>query len=334
MTDEPTSGAFRLDALTGDWRVISPGRRGVPAAATRLPELPDPPGPCPFCPDNLALQGETVCLVGDDWPVRVVRNRYPTVQESALHTPGSVEDGDASDAADRFVPAGGAHEVLIEGPEHLGDIPTFDPAHFAVVWQTYLARARALAAVPGVQHVAIFRNRGRRAGSSQPHPHGQIVATRALGPGVSRRWARAAQHHAQGGGTLLADVLEADRAADRVVREEAPFVWSVPYAPQLAFESRVLPASGAGNLLALPPGEVAVLAALVQRAVARTVEVSGRPAYNLVLRLPPVAALDHGAAFWSIDILPRGGPGAGLELSTGFTMVSTPPEEAVTRLRQ
>ena len=71
----------------------------------------------------------------------------------------------------------------------------------------------------------------------------------------------------------------------------------------------------------------------LRETVGRVLEVSGRAAYNLVWRLPPAKARRDPAAFWHVAICPRGGPGAGLELTTGMSLVSVAPEDAAKALR-
>ena len=47
----------------------------------------------------------------------------------------------------------------------------------------------------------------------------------------------------------------------------------------------------------------------------------------------PVAEREAAHAYFAIEIAPRGGGGAGFELSTGLAMSSTPPEVTAARIR-
>ncbi|MDQ3036453.1 MAG: DUF4931 domain-containing protein, partial [Myxococcota bacterium] len=155
---------LRVDAFTGIAVVIATGRSTIGAARPAgLPEVARER--CPFCPGHEAETEATLLAIGEPWQVRVVANKYPVMREAA----------DAP-RHPRALAAHGAHEVVIESRDHEGDLATYDAAHAALVLEAIRARVRALEARDGVAAISVFRNRGRRAGSSQPHPHSQLVA--------------------------------------------------------------------------------------------------------------------------------------------------------------
>lgn len=303
----------RLDPFTGRSVLVAPGRFGL--GGNKPGGLPAPDDRrCPFCPGHEADTEATVARWPDDgpWGVRVVANKYPVV------APGY--DG-----------APGRHEVVIEAPAHDADLADLDDAHLAGLVGIWRARVRALEGDPSIAAVLLFRNRGRRAGSSQPHPHGQIAATSWVPSEVALRWSRLRAHHAEAGEALGATELRRELEGPRLLRVDDAIASFCPYAPTRPFEVRFAPR----RPHPFADADDASLAALARHLGAATRRVRATTTigdYNLVLRLPP--ARERGpAASWHLELLPRTGGDAGYELAGGEMIVVVTPEAAAARLR-
>ena len=310
------------------WRIVAPDRARVPVTTTADPPLPAPPGPCPFCPEHQDAAGETLRQwpAQGRWEIKAVRNLYPHVSTSLI--PPDIDGGHAR-------PATGTHEVLVEGTAHDGDIDQWAEPMRSSVLRAYRDRLQDLEAMDGIRQIAMFRNRGRRAGSSQPHPHGQLVATTVAGRLHERRWTVARNHARREGRSLLDTVLARELdAEERIVSAHEDFVVLCPFAPQVSYETWIVPRLQRGSFSTLDDASVARFGELLADTLRRVREASGREAYNLIWRLPPVRTREDPAAFWFASLLPRGGPIAGLELSSGFTMCAVSPETAAAALRR
>ena len=322
------AASYRHDPMEDCWRVIAPARAEVPAdTASRGPLLPAPAGACPFCPGNEAETEEILAQypTSADWQARALLNRFPAVSREVI--PPETLGGHAR-------PATGVHEILVEGRAHDGDLPDFAPELRDVVLRAYRDRLRAIEGTDGIRYVAMFRNRGRRAGSSQPHPHGQLVGTTVAGRLQDRRWTLARSHARREGRSLLDTILARELDADeRVVESSKEFVVLCPFAPQASYQTWIVPRFDRGSFSALDDGMLQRFGEVLARTVKRVLEVSGRESYNLLWRLPPVRGRSDPAAFWYMDIIPRSGGPAGVELSTGFSTCSTTPEAAARALR-
>jgi UDPglucose--hexose-1-phosphate uridylyltransferase len=257
--------------------------------------------------------------------VRVVANIYPLATEGAAVDPVA---GGVIEAAR------GAHEVVVEHPKHDVDMADYDDAHLSAVLRVYRDRVAALSSVPGVASVAAFRNRGRRAGSSQPHPHGQIVAIPVQAPRQAKRHALARAHHQAHGETLLDALLRDElRAEHRVVEERRGFVAWVPFAARQNHHVRIAMNGAAGGFGAITDETIAALADVLGRTLVRVRAATGDAPYNLLFESPPVSAEGDAAAFWYVDVLPRRGGHAGFELGSGIEVVTVLPEGAAEELR-
>lgn len=304
----------RVDPFTGRSVLIAPSRRRIGGA--RAGGLPEASGRCPFCPGHEADTEATLAQwpAEGPWQVRVVGNKFPVV------TPRS-SDG-----------AAGFHEVGIDAREHELDLDGLRVEHAAAMLRVYRDRLRALENEKGVATTLLFRNRGRRAGSSQPHPHTQLAALGWVPAEVALRWAVARAHYEAHGETVLETTLrrELDEGA-RLIAQCAHFVRYCPFAPSRPFEMRIAPRDGGGRFSSLADDALHALATHLIDAYAR-LRRAGVTDENLVLRQP---ALEHvgPAARWHLEILPRTGGDAGFELATGEMIVVVTPEEAAAVLR-
>lgn len=327
---ESDAGSYRYDAFSGCFVIVAPARRRVRVVGRTPDALPGLDGECAFCPGHERMTGKAVHVLpqegGDGWAVRVVQNLFPAVR-SAMLTADLPAGG-------RARPAYGEQELVIECPEHDLDLPDLPLLHLARLLGVYRDRLRALSAREGVAHVALFRNRGRRAGSSQPHPHAQLVATQVAGREQATRWRLAREYHKKHGENLLTSTLRQEiELGHRVVAESEHFVALTPFAPHGPYELWLAPRQPQRCFRAVPDADLDDLAALLSRCIRAALSASGRSAYNLVFRLPPARALEHAAAFWTLEIRPRGGGPAGLELTSGLDVVAVSPEECAADLR-
>ena len=322
--------AYRWDELTRTWVVVTPSRKATAPPRLRPPgvTLPEIEGRCPFCPGHEADTEPAIAVVpaSGPWRVRVVPNKYPITRPDADVSKGTVPFATS--------PVVGEHEVVIETPDHDTDLHDLEDAHLAEVVRVYRDRCGALSQREGVASVLAFRNRGRRAGSSQPHPHGQVISSRVLGPHERAREEAARAFFDAAGEPLLVSVLarELDAGA-RIVEETDRLVALCPFAPHQSRQTWIVPRDPHGAFAACDESLLPELARLLGRTLRRIRAVTSGTDYNLVFRSPPVSAAAGAHAFWYVDILPRSSGGAGYELGTGIDLVVIPPEEAAAALR-
>lgn len=325
---------LRRNPLTHEWVVIAPSRSGRPHGYVAEPPRSRRPArdpKCPFCPGNedrtpatiLELPGAT----GAGWAVRVVENAYP-----ALTTPATGEPH-ASTALLSVAPGAGAHEVIVECPEHNREIADRGWGEVRLMLEAYRSRYRALIDVPGIALVSVFKNQGRTAGASLEHPHSQVVALPMTPAAVGRRSEIAAAHRERTGRCLMCDVATAEaNDGRRIVRDETGFVTFVPHAPEFPGEMWVVPKAHAASFATLPDGDLDGMAEALIDATRRLRDRLGGPDFNYAIHSP---ASDERAAphhHWYVQISPRTTTLAGVELATGLRINPESPEETAARL--
>jgi UDPglucose--hexose-1-phosphate uridylyltransferase len=223
-------------------------------------------------------------------------------------------------------PAIGAHEVIINAPEHLTAIADLSEQRFAEALAVWRERMRAHADAPYVQ---VIVNEGAGAGASLEHTHAQLYALSFVPAVVARERERyGAYRERSGGGGLLSDVLvEEVRRRERLVAIDEEAALICPWASRSPYELRVLPRREAASF-----GEDSTGAAMIHTALRALTKRFGRaPELNLWVRTAP-----RGTDYfhWHVDIAPRLAVKAGFELSTGVDINVYPPERAAADLRE
>lgn len=278
--------------ITGEPILMAPERAARPRAFGG-----DAEEVCPFCPGNEALTPPEVARVerGGRWIARAFPNKYPAAEH---------------------------HEVIVEAPEHEA---TFgEVAHAADVVALFVDRYRALAALPDVAYVSLFKNDGTMAGASIPHLHSQLLAV----PFVPPRVAREAAAFARAEECVMCAAVETHRKAGFVVRENDAFTWLVPSGSQMANEQWLVPKRHQHEMTAMTAEEQAALAELLRASAAATKRLASSMNW-LFLNFPREAS-----AHWYVDVFPRRTTVAGFELATGTFIEVIEPAETARILRK
>ncbi|MGH2758733.1 MAG: hypothetical protein ACRDKJ_04120 [Actinomycetota bacterium] len=283
----------RFDPLGRRHVILAPerARRGAPEI---VPSTPDPE-PCDFCggqedrtpPETFALREPGTEPDTPGWRVRVVPNLFPA---TALH------------------------EVVVHTPDHHEQFEELDEDHRTDVMRAYRARMRD---VPTRATIVVW-NRGRAAGASRTHTHGQLFGLDVVPPTLDRESAAFGDDSC-----VLCQMSEEDglgvveRDGCRVVAHPVPFVGDEllivpPCTPRLEDLDDSALASAADAIAA------------VLRRLARDVP------FNLVFHSAP-AGIDR--VHWHAHHMPRTAVWGGLEMGAELPIVAADPYETARRLR-
>ncbi|KQO63507.1 galactose-1-phosphate uridylyltransferase [Curtobacterium sp. Leaf261] len=226
LDPRPATARMRQDPLTGEWVSIA-------AARQNRAFLP----PAEF--DPLAPQSATnPSEIPDVYDVAVFENKSPSFGPDL-----EAEDAPPSIAALSDVGIGreyrsvGRCEVVCFSPETAGSFASISESRARTVVEAWADRTAALSAMPGIQQVFPFENRGEAIGVTLHHPHGQIYSY----PYVTPRTQRLLASIERFGPDLFASVLESERASERVVLAGEHFTAFVPFAARWPLEIHMLP---------------------------------------------------------------------------------------------
>ena len=242
-----TGPELRFDALTGDW---------VPMAAHRMHRTFLPPADAnPLAPARPGAAYQDGEVPDTDYDVVVFENRFP----SLLTVPGTEAAGAEAvdgEAVWQRRPAVGRCEVVCFSSDPTASLASVGPDRVRTVVEAWVDRTRELSALPGVEQVFCFENRGKEIGVTLHHPHGQIYAFPYVTPRTTAMLRRAREHREATGRLLLRDLLDAEvRHGERVVLESEHWVAYVPFAARWPVEVHLAPRRDVPDLPALTDDE-------------------------------------------------------------------------------
>jgi UDPglucose--hexose-1-phosphate uridylyltransferase len=326
----------RLNPLTGEWVLVSPHRTQRPWQGKReaapASDRPAYDPTCYLCAGNVRANGAR----NPDYSATFVfDNDFPAL------TP----DAPAQRMDDGLIVAegeSGVCRVLCFSPRHDLTIAQMEVADIARVVDAWVEETVNLGARPDVGAVQIFENRGEIMGASNPHPHGQIWATRHLPNEMEKETRAQGAYLIAHGRPLLVDYLAQElRLSERIVSENEHFVTLTPFWAIWPFETMILPRRRIGGFDGLRPDERTALAAALSdltRRYDRLFDVSFP--YSMGFHQKPTDGAVHSE--WQMHghfYPPLLRSATVKKFMVGFEMLGTPqrdltPEAAAARLRE
>ena len=327
---------LRKDPIIGRWIIIST-ERGKRPTDFMVEKSESRGGFCPLCPGNenttpsevlsySSTEGHQANKPG--WELRVVPNKYP-----ALIIEGNLnKEGDG--IYDRMNGIG-AHEVIIESPDHNESFANLPPERMIQVFQAYRDRLQDLAQDPRFQYVMIFKNFGAAAGASLEHSHSQLIALPILPRMINSELEGSLSYYKYKERCIFCDIIRQETHQNlRLIAENALFIAIVPYAPRSPFEMWILPKRHASSYLSMDNDHLNALTTIFSECMRRLNNCIPNVPYNFVLHGAPLRSqpLDH--YHWHFEIMPKLTTIAGFEWGSGFYINPISPEEAAKFLKE
>jgi UDPglucose--hexose-1-phosphate uridylyltransferase len=242
LDPRPDTASMRQDVLTGDWITIAAARQ----SRVFLP----PADQDPLAPQSAGNPSE----IPGNYDVAVFENRSPSFG------PAVGELDPSGLGLGRTLPSHGRCEVVCFDSATEGSIAQLPENRLRTIIEAWADRTAALSALPGIEQVFPFENRGEQIGVTLHHPHGQIYAYPFVTPRTQLLVDSVAAIP-----TLFADILAFEQAGERVVLAGEHWTAFVPFAARWPIEVHVLPNRHVPDLAALDEAERAELAVLYRR---------------------------------------------------------------------
>jgi UDPglucose--hexose-1-phosphate uridylyltransferase len=306
---------------------------------------------CPFCRGNEDKTPPTIAAYpgGAEWSVRIVENLFPVLGDDRSSTPLAFGLQQAIDGY-------GRHEVMIDHPEHGIALHEMSEAHLALLFGAYRDRVAALyASNPRLRYVLIFKNFGPAAGASIPHTHSQVIAMPVVPQNVHDEVENSRAHYRKYHHCIFCSLIDEaltfeatlyDRESGSirrkinvgqyVIERGQRFIAIKPFASRYEWEMHILPLQHQSDFTAASSDDLADLARVLKRAMARLDAVIGGAQYNYFLHARPQGEeyADCTPSYhWHLEICPRTSIPTGFELGSGLFVSTISPEEAAERLR-
>jgi len=325
---------LRKDPVIGRWVIISTDRAKRPTDWKTEQEVKTD-GFCPFCPGNESKTPPEVFALRDGgskpnstgWRVRVVSNKFPALQiEGHLNRRGEgIYD---------MMRGIGAHEVLIENPEHSIDLAALPVEHIRDVFWSLKERICDLRKDERFHYILAFKNHGKAAGASLEHSHLQIIATPIVPKRVQEELSGAKKYYDYKERCIFCDIIRQEKSSGvRVVSDFGKFITIEPFAARFPFETWLLPCDHQSKFEDIQEDDLSELAGAMKETLLRLNKTLDFPPYNFIIHTSPQLGTDFPEYHWHFEIIPKLTKVAGFEWGSGFYINATPPELAAECLR-
>ena len=233
-TSRPATATMRHDVLSGDWISVASARQN---RAFLPPAHLDP-----LAPQSATNLSEIPSL----YDVAVFENKSPSFGPGLAEAIGAAPRADdpPRDLADLRAPglgrtrsSVGRCEVVCFSPQHEGSFGTQTVTRARTVIEAWADRTTALSALPGVEQVFPFENRGEEIGVTLRHPHGQIYAYPYITPRTTSLLAAIDRE----GADLFERIVAFESAGPRVVLDSERWIAFIPFAARWPIEVHLLP---------------------------------------------------------------------------------------------
>lgn len=334
---------LRKDPIIGRWVIISVERGKRPHDFKKSITHPSEVE-CPFCegkeshtpPEIFAIREEGTLPNSGGWRTRVVPSIAPFLRRDTELWRKGIGLFD-------LMGGYGSHEVVIESPQHIGNMADLEVSQIEMVISTYIERFKALKEDIKIKYVLVFKNYGWHSGKSRIyHSRSQIISTPVNLKRVKEELEGSRRYFEYHERCVFCDIVREELdLKERVVLDLEEILAIVPFAPRFPFEVWILPKRHSPDFYLIEEKEKRALASVLKEVLSRLKNVLGDPDYNYILHTAPFRREHRGYwttieedYHWHIEIIPRLTQVAGFEWGTGFYICPTLPEEAAKYLRE
>jgi len=262
------------------------------------------------------------------WQVRVVPNKYPVLE---IHGDLNREGEGLYDKMEGI----GAHEVIIETPDHSKTLSELSEKEIADVLHAFRDRILDLKRDIRLRYILLFKNHGTAAGATMEHSHSQLIALPVVPKRVIEEMEGSKRYYNFKERCVFCDIIRQERRDQvRVVSESERFLVLEPYAPRFPFETWILPRHHASHFETVDQTQLQDLSWVLRSTLRKIDKVLERPPYNFVLHTAPVQEGAMVYYHWHLELMPKLTKVAGFEWGTGFYINPSPPEESARFLRE
>jgi UDPglucose--hexose-1-phosphate uridylyltransferase len=326
---------IRQDPTTKEWVIIANERRKRPSDFIHhRSEDIKPPflSACPFCPGNEGRTPPTILSYShresNFWQIRAFNNQFPAV------TPEKNDSRKSEDGFFLSLDGLGYHEVIVESPLHNATLALMEDGEVSMVLRAYQERYCALARIPLIKTIIIFKNHGPGAGTSLEHPHSQIVATSIVPRHIRMQYDVATRYYDDHSRSLYSDMLEHEqRLKKRIIMESKKFLVFHPFASHRPFETWIMPKTHQSSFSLVPSEDLNDLARILRIVLCKMYKGLNNPDFNYCIDSPPIGEEYIDYFTWHLRIIPRITEVAGFEIGSGIYINTALPEETAQFMR-
>jgi UDPglucose--hexose-1-phosphate uridylyltransferase len=297
---------------------------------------------CPLCPTQPG--GFPTEVPEDHYDIVVFQNKFPSLSPNppVPEVPGT--------SLTPVRPSVGVCEVVSYSQVHDSTFATLPYSQVRKLTRVWQQRYRELGAMPEVEYVYIFENKGKEIGVTLSHPHGQIYAYPFVPPTVEIELASEARYFDAHRQPLMEAVLKEhgllggelpEGRESTVVYENERFAAFIPFFARYPYETYVVPKAHLPSLDAMDPATLDDLADVlltITRKFDRLFDFS--LPYIMLMHQEPTAETAREPSWFHVEFYPPYRTAkklkylAGSEAGVGAFINDTLPEETSKTLRE
>jgi UDPglucose--hexose-1-phosphate uridylyltransferase len=244
----PHPSEMRWDPTRAEWVIYAAHRMSRPM----LPSA----DACPLCPG--------IVEIPLPYQVALFENRAPALcnahEASTLLAEPPAGDFDFTQVAR------GHCDMVVYSQQHDAKLPQMPVNEISCLVEAWRDRYAELMKLPSVQFAAILENKGRDAGMTLDHPHGQIYAMPFLPPIQQAQW-----QQTQANKDLWNRIIEKElKDKQRIIAETAGFLAAQPFYARFPYEVHIwAKRDGVCSLIEMTPHERRELAGVLKNITQR-----------------------------------------------------------------
>jgi UDPglucose--hexose-1-phosphate uridylyltransferase len=323
---------FRRDPVIGRWVIIDPSRTFEKIKPSS--SYPKDISNCPFCAGNERLTRPAILTYyglgakSKDWILRVIPNNKPI-----LEIEGSLKrraDG-MYDKMDGI----GAHEIIIETPDHNAKPYSFTPQNRELVVHAAIERIKDLRNDLRFEYILYFKNYGIESNAVFEHPYSQLIAMPIVPRRVKEEIDGGKKYFEYKERCIFCDIAENEIAnGQRLVLENDFFVAFCPYASRYPFEICLLPKKHCSDFDSITPAEITAYSQAMSALYKKLNKALDDSAFSVLVYTAPLKEKNLPYYHWHVEIMPKLIKSSGFEWGTGLYANHVYPEEAAKYLRE
>ncbi len=254
----------RFNILTGEWVLVSPHRTKRPwqgkTEDVPMDRRPSYDPSCYLCPGNERAGGK----VNPNYEAPFsFTNDFAALLDEVV--PENYSEGLLQATSES-----GLCKVLCFSPDHSLTLPLMSTEAIADVISLWQKEYTNLGALPEINYVQIFENKGAIMGCSNPHPHGQIWAQHSIPQEVTKKATHLTAYWKKNNRSILEDYLKQEQQLDeRIFAENEHFVALVPYWAVWPYETMIIPKRKITAISHLNIDEKVAFAAMIKTVTTR-----------------------------------------------------------------
>jgi UDPglucose--hexose-1-phosphate uridylyltransferase len=323
---------LRREPITRMWVVVTTDNPRGPSdyLPFKPPYQPQETGEdCPFCPGHEEMTPKETFMVsreGGGWAVRVIPNKFPF-----FHIEG--EFGRRPEGMYDVMEAIGAHEIVVEAPDHTQSFASMETQQIEKILRTYRERLTDLEKDQRFQQFLILKN---YPGVFNRHPHSHLMAMPVIPRRIDEEIDGALDYYQRKERCIFCDIIKEEiLMRKRVILETVHFLVFSPFASRYPFETWIVPKKHAADFRQIDEEGIEDLSVALQSLFVRLHKLLSDPPYSLAFHTSPVQSRFRRSEYhWHIETRLRIGLREGFEWGTGFFVNPTPPEDAAAYLRE